>query len=163
MIENECKTPYGWKDVWCLFNVNEHLSGLTHNLSNLTKEIRWSSWTSYKHVKYIEFKRVKATLNEFFASVFTRILEVTDLQSFSCWSIYFFINTFLVNVPILYLLKTPESLWFSSVFRGYEMGTLAWNWLILVWGNVEQEYTLFGQFWHTVLITCPLFSIHKCT
>ena len=33
-------------------------------------------------------------------------------------------NPFLVNVPILYPLKTPENLW---VFRGYKMGTLARN------------------------------------
>ena len=30
----------------------------------------------------------------------------------------FSINPFLVNVPILYPLKTPENLWFSGVFRG---------------------------------------------
>ena len=36
-------------------------------------------------------------------------------------------NPFLANVPILYPLKTPENLWFSSVFRGYKMGTLARN------------------------------------
>ena len=35
------------------------------------------------------------------------------------------VNTFLVNVSILYPLKTPENLWFSGVFRGYKMGTLA--------------------------------------
>ena len=37
------------------------------------------------------------------------------------------INPFLANVPILYPLKTPENLWFSSVFRGYKMGKLARN------------------------------------
>ena len=37
------------------------------------------------------------------------------------------INPFLANVPILYHLKTPENLWFSGVFRGYKMGTLARN------------------------------------
>ena len=31
------------------------------------------------------------------------------------------INTFLVNVPILYPLKTPENQKFSGVFRGYKM------------------------------------------
>ena len=36
-------------------------------------------------------------------------------------------NAFLVNVPILHPLKTPENLRFSGVFRGYEMGTLARN------------------------------------
>ena len=36
------------------------------------------------------------------------------------------INPFLANVPILYLLKTPE-IRFSGVFRGYKMGTLARN------------------------------------
>ena len=31
------------------------------------------------------------------------------------------LNPFLVNVYILYPLKTPENLWFSGVFRGYKM------------------------------------------
>ena len=34
-------------------------------------------------------------------------------------------NTFLTNVPILYPLRTQKNLWFSSVFKGYSMGTLA--------------------------------------
>ena len=33
----------------------------------------------------------------------------------------------MVNVPILYSLKTPENLKFSGVFRGYKMETLARN------------------------------------
>ena len=37
------------------------------------------------------------------------------------------LNLFLVNVLILYPLKTLENLWFSGVFRGYKMGTLARN------------------------------------
>ena len=39
----------------------------------------------------------------------------------------FQINPILANVPILYPLKRPENLWFSSVFREYKMGTLARN------------------------------------
>ena len=38
--------------------------------------------------------------------------------------------TFLANVFILYPLKTPENQRFSSVFRGYKMGTTAKNGLI---------------------------------
>ena len=41
-----------------------------------------------------------------------------------------YINPFLAYVPILYPLETPENLWFSGVFRGYKMGTLARNGLI---------------------------------
>ena len=49
------------------------------------------------------------------------------------------VNLFLANFPILYLLKIPENLpWkhqksqrFSGIFRGYKMGTLARNGLIL--------------------------------
>ena len=42
-----------------------------------------------------------------------------------------FINPFLANAPILCIpLKTPENQRFSGVFRGYEMGILAWNGLI---------------------------------
>ena len=44
-----------------------------------------------------------------------------------CLRQYIFINPFLANVPILYPLKTSETLWFSGVFRGYKMGTLAGN------------------------------------
>ena len=36
----------------------------------------------------------------------------------------------LVNVPILYSVKTTESLWFSGVFRGYEMGINTRNMLL---------------------------------
>ena len=36
-------------------------------------------------------------------------------------------NPFLTNVPILYLLKIPENLWFSDAFRRYNMETLAEN------------------------------------
>ena len=36
-------------------------------------------------------------------------------------------NPFLIHLPILYLLKTAENLWFSAVFRGYKMGTFARN------------------------------------
>ena len=36
-------------------------------------------------------------------------------------------NPFLANVPILYPLKTPENFWFSGIFRGYKIGTLARN------------------------------------
>ena len=44
-------------------------------------------------------------------------------------------NSFLTNVPILYRLKTPENQRFSGVFRGYKMGTLARNGLMLTNGD----------------------------
>ena len=34
---------------------------------------------------------------------------------------------FLVNVSILYQLRTPNNPWFSSVLKGYKMETLARN------------------------------------
>ena len=34
-------------------------------------------------------------------------------------------NPFLANVPILYPLKTPESIWFSGIFRGHKMAAVA--------------------------------------
>ena len=40
---------------------------------------------------------------------------------------FFSLNPFLTNVPLLYPLKTPENHWFSGVFRGYKIGTLARN------------------------------------
>ena len=41
-------------------------------------------------------------------------------------------NPFPANVSILYPLKTPQNLWFSGVFRGYKIGTLAKNGLTAV-------------------------------
>ena len=41
-------------------------------------------------------------------------------------------NPFLTNVPILYPLKTAEKQRSSGVFRGYGMGTLTRNGIILV-------------------------------
>ena len=41
------------------------------------------------------------------------------------------LNSFLANVPILYLLKTPENLWSPSVFKEYKMGTFTRNGLSL--------------------------------
>ena len=38
-----------------------------------------------------------------------------------------FFNLLLANIPILCPLKTPENLWFSGVFGGYKIGTLASN------------------------------------
>ena len=40
------------------------------------------------------------------------------------------VNPFLANAPILYPLKTAENFWFSGVFRGYKMETLARNGLM---------------------------------
>ena len=37
------------------------------------------------------------------------------------------LNPFKTNAPILYPLKTTESLWFSGVFRGYEMRAMTRN------------------------------------
>ena len=37
------------------------------------------------------------------------------------------INPFLVNIPILHPLQTPENIWFLGVFRRYKMGALARN------------------------------------
>ena len=36
-------------------------------------------------------------------------------------------NPFLLNVPILYPLKTPENQTFSGIFRGYEIEKLGKN------------------------------------
>ena len=45
------------------------------------------------------------------------------------------INPFLVNIHIIYPLKTPKNLWFSGVFRRYKMRALTRNKLkVLVQG-----------------------------
>ena len=60
------------------------------------------------------------------------LCKSTDLFPYG-WNISLeFVNPFLANVPILHPLKTQEKLWFSSVFRGYRMRTLAKNLLINV-------------------------------
>lgn len=53
-----------------------------------------------------------------------RILKSSSIYSISCRSATF---------PILYLLNTTENLWFSTAFRGFEMGTLS--------RNVLRDYT----------------------
>ena len=52
-------------------------------------------------------------------------LVQTVLLNRSLRNILHFLNPLLANIPILYPLKTPENLRFSSVFRGYKMGILA--------------------------------------
>ena len=56
------------------------------------------------------------------------------LNTFNLWRK---INQFLANVSVLYLLKIPESKMFSDVFRGYRMGTLARNGLMI---NYKYEF-----------------------
>ena len=51
-------------------------------------------------------------------------LKVNNLTDFA-------VNLFLADVPFLYPLKIPQNLWFSSVFRGYEMGALTRNGLTM--------------------------------
>ena len=60
----------------------------------------------------------------------------------TCFSV---LNPFLANVPILYPLRTPENFWFSGVFRGYKMGTLARNGLRC--GNLGSQHL--GKTWKT--------------
>ena len=50
----------------------------------------------------------------------------------TCSTLTNILNLFLANVCILYPLEIPE-LWFSGVFRGYQMGTSARNGLMLCW------------------------------
>ena len=50
----------------------------------------------------------------------------------TCSTLTNILNLFLANVCILYPLEIPK-LWFSGVFRGYQMGTLARNGLMLCW------------------------------
>ena len=52
-----------------------------------------------------------------FAGIF--LVEIKKIQAT--------FNSSLTNATILYSLKTLENLWFSGVFRGYKMGTLARN------------------------------------
>ena len=57
----------------------------------------------------------------------TRMFLAGTLQNVK----YFTLNRFLVNVPILYSLKTPENFRLSGVSRGYKMETLTRNGLSL--------------------------------
>ena len=61
-------------------------------------------------------------------NVMTNVMDQCDAFLYSSkLNVSYFLNPFLANVSILYPLKTPENLWFSGVFRGYKMGTLARN------------------------------------
>ena len=51
-------------------------------------------------------------------------------------------NPFMANVPILYPLKTPENLWFSGVFRGYNMGIYPLDYTITSPVQSPQESTI---------------------
>ena len=63
----------------------------------------------------------------FCANLMSLISLIISISQFHETSRIRLFNPFLANVPILYPLKTPENLWFSGVFRGYKMGTLARN------------------------------------
>ena len=49
-----------------------------------------------------------------------------------------FINMFLLNIPILHPLKTPEHQKISVVFRGCKMETIAGNELVIIKGNITK-------------------------
>ena len=53
-----------------------------------------------------------------------------------------FLHPFLANVPTLYPLKTPENQRFSGVLRGYKMGTLARNGLIVEVNHGEKVVSI---------------------
>ena len=56
------------------------------------------------------------------------IIKVLTAWNYGTWVIWNeIINPFLTKVLIWYPLKRLENLWFSSVFRGCEVGTLARN------------------------------------
>ena len=63
----------------------------------------------------------------FCANLMSLISLIISISQFHETSRIRLFNPFLVNVPILYPLKTPENLWFSGVFREYKIGTLARN------------------------------------
>ena len=53
-----------------------------------------------------------------------------------------FLHPFLANVPTLYPHTTPENQRFSGVFRGYKMGTLARNGLIVEVNHGEKVVSI---------------------
>ena len=75
-----------------------------------------------------------------------RILDLISVIRWLFSSVNFgeiiWINPFQSNAPILYLLQTPENLWFSGVFTGYKMRTLAWNGLIPNFAHFHQHRKL---------------------
>ena len=52
------------------------------------------------------------------------------------------LNPSLVNIHILYPLKTTENIWFSGVFRRYKMETLLRNWF-----KAFENITVKVKFW----------------
>ena len=57
-------------------------------------------------------------------------------------------NSLLVSVTALYLLKAPGKFWFSGVFGGYKMGTLARDTLMKNTGKNSGKHLTKGKQWH---------------
>ena len=66
-----------------------------------------------------------------------------DTNSKSTMKIKYIFNQFLANILILYPIKTPENIWFSDIFKGYEiwardgltfdLNTKRWLYFISIW------------------------------
>ena len=72
------------------------------------------------HQKLIELHNENTGLKQF-------ALQLVEKLKFLELVLVSMVNPFLANIPILYPLKTSESLWFCGFFKGYKMGTLARN------------------------------------
>ena len=66
-------------------------------------------------------------LTGFDSGLLTGMILIDLQKTFDTINHEILLNPFPANVPIIYPVKTPENLWFSCVFRGYKMGTLAGN------------------------------------
>ena len=98
--------------------------------------------TDHKNSKYGHFSC---------SDMFDRVLN-----TFNLWRK---INPFLANVSVLYVLRIPESEMFSDVFRGYRMGKLARNGLMI---NYKYEFQKFSWFcWSVNKTTVGEFSNHR--
>ena len=62
-----------------------------------------------------------------FLRIWSHLLKKSLMENFIFCEVISLVNSFLANVPILHPLKKPESLWFSGVFKGCKIRTLAKN------------------------------------
>ena len=107
-------------------------------------------------ISYIETKQLTSLANQLagfhlwrdFLNIFGALQwSVKNFQSrLSCWwNKSLKLKPFLVNIPVLYSLKTPENISFTGVSTRYKMGTLARNGLRRNAPNIPSETRLINH------------------
>ena len=99
----------------------------------------WYPRVSCKFQQVFSFTNIRLKLCLLYTHFKNYRIKTINRKEFQNRLIVF--NTFLAYVPILYTLKTRENQRFSRVFRGYKMGKLARNGLMLSSDHFMPKYT----------------------